>query len=70
MMCGAVDILLPLGGDSKPIFLYPIPLLTLISIFLGFEIPDQDAEHLLTPALIVQYIMDKFDVLDDAIPTS
>ncbi|KAF6024285.1 mtacp1 [Bugula neritina] len=30
----------------------------------GFEIPDQDAEHMHTPALIVQYIMDKFDVLE------
>ncbi|XP_067937682.1 acyl carrier protein, mitochondrial-like [Watersipora subatra] len=33
----------------------------------GFEIPDQDAEHLLTPALIVQYIMDKFDVLEETV---
>ena len=30
----------------------------------GFEIPDSDAERLLKPADVVQYIADKFDVFE------
>ncbi len=33
-------------------------------VFVGFEIPDADAERLLKPADIVQYIADKEDVFD------
>lgn len=35
-----------------------------LSYFPGFEIPDADAEKLLKPADIVQYIADKKDVFD------
>ncbi|RNA28468.1 acyl carrier mitochondrial isoform X1 [Brachionus plicatilis] len=30
----------------------------------GFEIPDEDGEFLMTPADIVQYVCDKYDVFD------
>lgn len=32
--------------------------------FLGFEIPDQDAEKLFRPADIVQYVADKEDIYE------
>ncbi|CAF0707838.1 unnamed protein product [Brachionus calyciflorus] len=30
----------------------------------GFEIPDEDGEFLMTPADVVQYVCDKYDVFD------
>jgi acyl carrier protein len=35
------------------------------SFIKGFEIPDQDADRLMTPESIVQYVCDKEDVYDE-----
>ena len=40
-------------------------LLTLCYIFSGFEIPDMDAERLMTAGDIVQYVCDKEDIYDE-----
>ena len=36
----------------------------MIYIILAFEIPDDDGERLMTPALIKEYICDKEDVFE------
>lgn len=36
----------------------------LLSLSIGFEIPDQDAERLFKPADVIQYIADKEDVYE------
>lgn len=44
-------------------FLYTINLYSMF-LFVAFEIPDADGERLLHPKDIVQYIVDKFDVVE------